>query len=157
MALQFQVKKMLLFKVEIELHYFWMTIMKQVQQWKSANAMTSIVYMISSHMKIVKTMITLSFIFGELGECHVSPIKVWQWIKQESINIPISFRCWNSFTVFSKELRKPDIDNFQVIQASVWILNSGIRSIIALSGNKNYFFIFLTRYFLLKNDVKMIK
>lgn len=65
-----------------------------------------------SHMKRAKTMVTLSFIFGELGECHVSPIQVWQWIKQESINIPISFRCWNSFRVFSKEFRKPDNDNF---------------------------------------------
>jgi len=50
-------------------------------------------------------MSTLSFILGELGECHVASISVWQWIKQEFINIPISFRCWNSFRVFSKEPR----------------------------------------------------
>ena len=28
------------------------------------------------------------------------------------MNIPISFRCWNSLTAFSNELRKPDNDNF---------------------------------------------
>lgn len=30
-------------------------------------------------------------------------IHLRQWTKQESINIPISFHCWNSFTAFSKE------------------------------------------------------
>lgn len=107
MALQFQGMKMGLLKVEIELCY--LIIMKQAQRRKWMNAMF---WIAQPNIRQAKATVTLSLIFGELGECHVSPIQVWQWIKQESINIPISFRCLNSFTAFNKELRKPDNDNF---------------------------------------------
>lgn len=87
---------------------------------------------------------TLSFIFGELGECHVSPFQVWQWMKQESINTPISFRRWNSLTAFSKEPRKPDNNNFpsyrmpQLNPATVVFESSSIEGLQKLIEQKAF-------------------
>lgn len=51
--------------------------------------------------------LTLLFIRGELGECHVSAIHVWQWIKHEFIKVPPSLFFRNSLSAFSIEPRKP--------------------------------------------------
>lgn len=53
-------------------------------------------------MMLIKCFYTRLLIRGELGECHVLDIDVWQWIKHEFINIPPSLLCWKSLRWFSK-------------------------------------------------------
>lgn len=63
--------------------------------------------------------LTLLLILGDVGECHVSAIHVWQWTKQEFMNTPPSSFCWNSLSASSNDLRKPNHD-YVIYNRNTW-------------------------------------